>query len=1274
MKYTKFIINPIPKWNIDRSNNAWLSIFTLIIALIFCNHVKAIPEDWPSHDRMEVCEFNEWNTSAFALACRGSIQVSLDQAGRATITAKMLISDILPSYAQFKVYVNETGLNYVTCADIGKNRTATVLDTTTGMSCWSLLVVEDKLKPIILCRKDTVSCNEDPFALDYTQFASATDNCDANVDIVYDLRFEKLSCDPSFISVSHIIWTATDNYGNKSTCSNDIYFQRTPIDSVVFPLNDTLYCPNADINDAGVPTYHGFPLDPYCELFVTHQEDTIPVCGGMIKITRHWTVIDWCTRISRMQNQIVTIADTTRPIIICPGDTSLFTSYTACNTNYLIPMVQATDNCSPPELMYYLVRIDSSILAHPGNMVTLDVGNHTFQYIAIDPCGNSDTCISFVTVIDQIAPTIICPPKLALSLDAIGQVLLTAAYFEKIGFIIDNCEIDTILIRRMDNACNRPQDTVFRDEVTFCCSDIGTRVMLVVKVQDIHGNMNFCMIEMDVQDKNTVALLCPSNITISCTLDYTDLNVTGKFNVKEVCTGSSGVIITHSDSGKLDSCKRGIIYRKFFVKYTSGLIDSSCRQQITVVNNYSFNANDIIWARDTMIRACTSNHPDSLRSSPTNPKDSCGTIAYTFRDSLLSRPPDSCRRILRLWLARSLCNNGSARDTQIINVSDFAAPRLRVPRDTIVSSTQFECNPVVTLMAASVTSCNTIISFVNSYNGGGANASGRYPLGVTNVVFTVTDICGNITTGVTKVTMDDPVSPQATCVRPFVSKNFGTSDSVKITARELLASYTDNCTPNDKLRISFDFANPNDTCRFLTCTQFKLKPDSIYNFNVFIKDSSSNTASCVGMVRLFDPTTHCGTLLQNTVVVSGLIKSVNQSPMAQVEIEAVELRDSVMSNDKGNYEFNKVPIHSKLTLRPKHHNDNWLEGVTTQDIVYIQKQILGIQSFLKPEQWIAADINNDGFVTSGDVVWLRKLILGKVNQVPNNNSWRFVHDSYVFKDLNNPLSDSFAEQFTNPKITEATQINFKAIKIGDVTSATGVIHEQVGSRLKYYELTVDDQELPEAIRSHSEFKINQDLTIEGFQMNITFDSELALIDHIDEFLTDAGGIRMDESNYIVEDGQLRISFNLNFPKRVNQGDRMFRIVWQNVKNSNLKDLLHDTQYKNNEIYLTNSLASPLAIRILPNTSSTSLEISDWFVKPNPFKDRCRFEFESSIGMDALIEMFTQDGKSVISEWRSVEKGYNNWEFDRSLFPIEGSYYFKAQFGSIKKQGKLIIIH
>lgn len=79
------------------------------------------------------------------------------------------------------------------------------------------------------------------------------------------------------------------------------------------------------------------------------------------------------------------------------------------------------------------------------------------------------------------------------------------------------------------------------------------------------------------------------------------------------------------------------------------------------------------------------------------------------------------------------------------------------------------------------------------------------------------------------------------------------------------------------------------------------------------------------------------------------------------------------------------------------------------------KTNFGYSILFETEQWIAADINNDGFVTSGDVVWLRKLILGKVNQVPNNNSWRFVHDSYVFKDLNNPLSESFAEQFTNPK-------------------------------------------------------------------------------------------------------------------------------------------------------------------------------------------------------------------------------------------------------------------
>jgi hypothetical protein len=160
----------------------------------------------------------------------------------------------------------------------------------------------------------------------------------------------------------------------------------------------------------------------------------------------------------------------------------LFTEANKCLNLYQIPTVTATDACSPSFLIIYAVRIDSFFLARPGQSVELTTGKHTMQYIAIDPCGNSDTCISYVTVVDNIPPTLICPPKLIFSLDGTGQSTLNATYFSKIGFFTDNCAVDTVLVRRMTNRCNRPQDTIFRDQIYFCCADAGMREMIVVKV------------------------------------------------------------------------------------------------------------------------------------------------------------------------------------------------------------------------------------------------------------------------------------------------------------------------------------------------------------------------------------------------------------------------------------------------------------------------------------------------------------------------------------------------------------------------------------------------------------------------------------------------------------------------------------------------------------------------------------------------------------------------------------------------------------------------
>lgn len=110
-------------------------------------------------------------------------------------------------------------------------------------------------------------------------------------------------------------------------------------------------------------------------------------------------------------------------------------------------------------------------------------------------------------------------------------------------------------------------------------------------------------------------------------------------------------------------------------------------------------------------------------------------------------------------------------------------------------------------------------------------------------------------------------------------------------------------------------------------------------------------------------------------------------------------------------------------------NDNPLCGVTTYDLVLIQRHILYIQPLDSPYKLIAADANNSASVTAADMVELRKLILHQIEQLPSNTSWRFVDASYVFPEPTNPWP--FPESVVVQQLP-AQDVDFVAVKVGDV--------------------------------------------------------------------------------------------------------------------------------------------------------------------------------------------------------------------------------------------------
>ena len=145
------------------------------------------------------------------------------------------------------------------------------------------------------------------------------------------------------------------------------------------------------------------------------------------------------------------------------------------------------------------------------------------------------------------------------------------------------------------------------------------------------------------------------------------------------------------------------------------------------------------------------------------------------------------------------------------------------------------------------------------------------------------------------------------------------------------------------------------------------------------------------------------------------------------------------SHYSGNYAFSDLTAGQDYRISVE-NNESPLQGVSTRDIVLIQKHILGIKYLDSPYKIIAADVNNSQSITASDLVELRKLILGVIETFPKNKSWRFVPKNYVFKNPTYPFP--FEENILHSKM-ENNKMNtdFYAVKIGDVSgNALGIVN------------------------------------------------------------------------------------------------------------------------------------------------------------------------------------------------------------------------------------------
>ena len=175
------------------------------------------------------------------------------------------------------------------------------------------------------------------------------------------------------------------------------------------------------------------------------------------------------------------------------------------------------------------------------------------------------------------------------------------------------------------------------------------------------------------------------------------------------------------------------------------------------------------------------------------------------------------------------------------------------------------------------------------------------------------------------------------------------------------------------------------------------------NCNGVISWDERNKDFCITSVVFTDNTGNCDH--SGSVVYEGKILTYHEDAVEAVIVtlsNGTEIVSSMTTADNGNYVLVVPQIDDqRYTIQPKRF-DQPRNGVSTLDLVRIQKHLLGKELFDSPYQYIAADANNSESISAIDLIEIRKLILGIYTEFPANESWRFVDKNYHMTNPQHP--------------------------------------------------------------------------------------------------------------------------------------------------------------------------------------------------------------------------------------------------------------------------------
>ncbi len=257
-----------------------------------------------------------------------------------------------------------------------------------------------------------------------------------------------------------------------------------------------------------------------------------------------------------------------------------------------------------------------------------------------------------------------------------------------------------------------------------------------------------------------------------------------------------------------------------------------------------------------------------------------------------------------------------------------------------------------------------------------------------------------------------------TTIMPIVEKDTETVADFTVGMEDGEVFFTDSSTNADSWM--WDFGNGSiSTDRH---TDFPFEPGT-YTVCLTASGSCGSNTTCKNI-----QVTEEAMLLD----IEGTISTIKNQPLPNVTIQ---INSTTQQTDQFGTFRGMFLSQETYTVQPFKNDDASL-GVSIADAIPIQRHILGITPISSPYQMIAADVNGSGTITTFDIVFLRRMVLGVINEFPNGvPSWRFIPTDFSFPNPTNPFESGIPDQYTFVLTDPQTSLNFIAIKMGDVNGS-----------------------------------------------------------------------------------------------------------------------------------------------------------------------------------------------------------------------------------------------